>query len=230
MGAPHLALLRLDTRFPRPVGDIGNPNTHAFPLRTVIVRGADAAGAVHGDPALLLPRFVEAARRCVADGALAIATSCGFLAPLQRELAATVPVPVATSALLQVPWVRSLLGAERTVGVLSIAPESLAPALAAAGAPPDTPLAGMPRDGALCRAVFGDSPRLDRERAETEAVAAARALAVANPSLGALVLECTNLPPYRRAIAAAIGVPVFDCNTLLDWLWQAVVANLTTTK
>ena len=42
-------------------------------------------------------------------GAEAITTNCGFLSLFQREMAAHVGVPVATSSLMQVPWVQAML-------------------------------------------------------------------------------------------------------------------------
>ncbi len=215
-----VGLLRLDTAFPRPVGDIGNPNTFDFPVRARIVHGATAARVVRGDASALLGPFVEAGRALVAEGAVAIGTSCGFLAPFQRELAAALPVPFAASALLQLAWLAPLLPAGRRAGVITLDADALGMHhLAAAGAAPDTPVVGLPRDGALARAVFGDAPRLDRARIREEVVDAGLRLKEAVPSLGAIVLECTNLPPYRDALMRAVCVPVHDCNTLLRWLW-----------
>ncbi|MFN9773314.1 MAG: aspartate/glutamate racemase family protein [Burkholderiales bacterium] len=219
-GPGFVGLLRLDTTFPRPVGDVGNPNTFDFPVRTVVVRGATAARVVRGDAAPLLAPFVEAGRILAADGAVASATSCGFLAAHQRALADALPVPFAASALLQVAWLAPLLPAGRRVGVFTIDADALAPAhLEGAGAPADPPVEGLPPDGALARTVFGDRPALDREAVEAEVVAAGLRLRRRVPSLGAIVLECTNLPPYRDALMRATGVPVHDCNTLLRWLW-----------
>jgi hypothetical protein len=220
--APFVGLLRLETRFPRPIGDIGNPNGFDFPVRTVVVRGATATRAVRDGAAGLLGPFVAAGRRLVDAGAVAVGTSCGFLAPMQRELAAALPVPVATSALLQVAWAAPLLAPGRRVGVITIDARALGPRhLQAAGAPADTPIAGLPADGELATAIFGDRDRLDRGRALKEVVAAGRRLVADHPEVGAIVLECTNLPPYRNALAAATGLPVLDCNTLLEWLWRA---------
>ena len=114
---PFVGLLRLDTAFPRPVGDVGNPNTFDFPVRTAVVRGATAARVVRGGPDTPLAPFVEAARALAHDGAVAIGTSCGFLAAHQRALADALPVPFAASALLQVAWVAPLLPAGRRVGL-----------------------------------------------------------------------------------------------------------------
>ncbi len=82
-----LGVLMLETRFPRPVGDIGHPQTFAFPVRHAVVRGASPRRVVHGtDPRLLQP-FIEAGRRLVDEGADAISTSCGFLVLFQQALA-----------------------------------------------------------------------------------------------------------------------------------------------
>src|SRR5690242_21855162 len=87
----------LDTRFPRVVGDIGHPRTFACPVRYRTVEGASPRRVVvERDPRLVAP-FVAAARELERDGVAAIATSCGFLALFQRELAASVAVPLWTS-------------------------------------------------------------------------------------------------------------------------------------
>lgn len=215
-----IGLLRLDTRFPRPIGDVGNPNSYRFPVRERVVTGASAGRVVRGDATALIGPFVAAGRELVEAGAVAVTTSCGFLAPFQREFAAALPVPVAASSLIQVGWLAAMLPPGRRVGVLTIDAEALGPAhLAAAGAPPDTPVAGLPPDGALASTVFGDLPTLDRARACAEVVEAGLRLRAATPGLGAIVLECTNLPPYRDALARAVGVPIHDIGTLLAWLW-----------
>ena len=87
--------------------------------------------------------FLAAAADLVADGAEAITTNCGFLSLFQRELAAHVRVPVATSALLQVPWVQATLPPGKRVGVITVSAQSLTPRhLEAAGVPLDTPFVG----------------------------------------------------------------------------------------
>jgi len=53
---------------------------------------------------------------------------------------------------------------------------------------------------------LGNRDTLDMDRACREVVDAAVALKRREPSLQAVVLECTNLPPYRLAIEAATGL------------------------
>lgn len=220
-----VGLLRLDTTFPRPVGDVGNPNTFDFPVRARVVRGATAARVVRGDVAALIAPFVAAGRALAEEGAVAIGTSCGFLAPFQRELARALPVPFAASALLQLAWLAPVLPGARRAGVITIDAAALgARHLEAAGAPAGTPVAGLDPGGELAATIFGDRPRLDRDRAWDEVLDAGRRLLAAAPDLGAIVLECTNLPPYRDALMRATGLPVYDCNTLLRWLWAGAPA------
>ena len=81
----------LDTRFPRPLGDIGSPATWVragIPARFITVPGASARRVVQTrDPELLGP-FVDASRSLAHQGARLITTSCGFLAAWQAELQA----------------------------------------------------------------------------------------------------------------------------------------------
>ena len=99
MGAAgFLGILMLDTRFPRPPGDIGNPATFAqigIPVRYASVRGASPQRIVRqADPALLTP-FIDAGRDLVQQGARILSTSCGFLALWQQQLEQALAVPAA---------------------------------------------------------------------------------------------------------------------------------------
>ena len=44
-------------------------------------------------------------------------------------------------------------------------------------------------------------------------VAAAQRLIARHPEVAAIVLECTNMPPYADAVRAATGLPVHDITT-----------------
>ncbi|TXL70259.1 aspartate/glutamate racemase family protein [Vineibacter terrae] len=208
----------LDTRFPRIAGDIGNPASFSFPVIYEQLEGIGPLDAVSAAPdrARVSRALAASTRRLAQRGAVGVATSCGFLALFQAELAAVSPIPVATSALLLVPQLARTLPAGRRVGVLTASAASLTPAhLAAVGAPADTPIAGMPAGGAFAHTFLGNAPDLDRDAVERETLEAGRALADRQPDLGAIVLECTNLPPYAAALRRALGLPVYDVLDLL---------------
>lgn len=224
-GAPgFLGVLLLDTRFPRIVGDIGNPATFGFPLRYAKVAGASPQRVVRERDASLLQPFIEAGRALVAQGARAIATSCGFLVLFQRELSEALPVPVWTSSLLLVPELQAGLPAGRRVGVITIDAASLgADHLRAAGADPSTtPIEGVAPGCGLQGSLLGNLPTLDEAQAALEVVAAGRRLVARCPQVAAIVLECTNLPPYARAMRNATGRPVHDIVTLLNNRWNTL--------
>ena len=208
-----LGLLMLQTRFPRPPGDVGHARTFGVRVRRRVVQGATPERVVRGsDPAALRP-FIAAARELVAEGCDAIGTSCGFLARWQRELQAALPVPVWSSALLQLADEQA---AGRRCGVITIDAASLDPALLqAVGADPATPVEGITPGCALHRTLLQDLPRLDADDAQAQVLAAGERLLARRPDLQVLVLECTNLPPYAAALHRATGLPVHDVRTLL---------------
>ena len=213
---PSLGVVMLDTRFPRLAGDIGNPATFSFPVRYRVVAGASPSRVVlSADRSLLVP-FIAAAQALEAEGCAAIATSCGFLALFQRELQAGVGVPVWTSSLLLLPELQAALPAGRRVGVVTADAASLTAAhLAAAGAAEDTPVEGLSPDSPFHATLLDNRPELDAGLAEAATVAAALRLANRFQELGAIVLECTNMPPYAEAVRAATGLPVHDITTLI---------------
>lgn len=208
-----LGILMLDTRFPRIVGDIGNPASFDFPVIYQRLEGIGPSDAVAAQPDR--PRIMAAlaanAQKLAAAGAAGISTSCGFLALFQKELAALSPVPVATSALLLIPTLKG-----REVGVVTASARNLTRQhFAAVGALPDTPVEGMPEGGAFAATFLADGSELDRAAVERETVEAGRSLLRRHPGIEAVVLECTNLPPYKPALEAALGVEVYDVLDLL---------------
>lgn len=221
-GAP-VGILMLEARFPRIPGDVGNALSFPFPVLYAVVPEASPDRVVRRRAEGLLDSFIAEGRRLVRQGAEGIVTNCGFLALYQRELAAALGVPVATSSLLQVPFVERLLPPGRRAGILTIAAGHLsAEHLAAAGVAADTPVAGTPPDGHFVRAILDDGPALDPQHCEAEIVEAARGLVQRSPEIGALVLECTNMCPYSRAVRRALGMPVLDMLSLIAWFQQGL--------
>ncbi len=217
-GAP-LGILMLEARFPRIPGDMGNALTWPFPVQYRVVRGATPERVVLNGATGLLPDFLAAAADLVDLGCEAITTNCGFLALFQRELAAHVRVPVATSSLIQVPWVQATLPPGKRVGVISVSAGSLTPRhLEAAGVPPDTPIVGTENGREFFRVLIkAEKDDMDVGLAAQDILDAGRTLLKAHPAIGAIVLECTNMPPYAHALREAISLPVFDIYSLIGW-------------
>ena len=223
-----VGILVLDTRFPRIVGDIGNARTFPFPVRYHRVTGADPDLVVRRGAEGLLPAFVEGAQALEREGVGAITTSCGFLIKYQRELARAVRVPVFTSSLLLVPLVHRMLAPSGRVGLMTVNAGSLTPEhLAAAGIGPDVPLAvvGMETEKEFTHALLDDQLELDVDLAREEHVRVARRLVAEHPDVAAIVLECTNMPPYAADIQRETGRPVFDIVSLVTMVHDALVSG-----
>ena len=213
-----VGILMLEARFPRIPGDMGNATTWPFPVLYKVVKGASPERVVKSRAEGLLPAFIDAAKELVTLGAEGITTTCGFLSLFQAEIARAVGVPVATSSLMQVPSVAVLLPPGRRVGILTISAASLTPAhLRAAGVDPQTPIVGTDGGREFSRAILGDAPELDVAAAESDILDAGEALQRANPDLGAVVLECTNMAPYARALHDHLRLPVFDIVSFVTW-------------
>lgn len=187
-----------------------------MPVVHRVVAGAQPQRVVReGDPALLAP-FVEAARQLVEEGARAITTSCGFLVQFQAALQAAVPVPVWSSSLLKLPELAA-------PGVVTVDALSLGAAhLHAAGADASVPVAGLAPGCHLQDVLLRDLPELDAERARADVVEAAQRLVTRWPAVREIVLECTNMPPYAKAVARATRRPVHHVLSLLHERWRAL--------
>ena len=220
-----VGILMLDTQFPRIPGDMGNASTFDFPVRYHRVSGASPDRVVRQGQRELLPAFVEGARFLEREGVRAITTNCGFLAKFQPELAAAVTIPVFTSSLMLVPLAHRMLPPGRSVGVLTVDASSLRPEhMTGAGIGAEVPMvvAGLETEKEFTRVLLGDQLTLDVEAARQEHLTVARRLVADHPEIGAIVLECTNMPPYRADIQAATGLPVFDITTLVRMVHEAV--------
>jgi Asp/Glu/Hydantoin racemase len=222
---PGLGIIMLNTRFPRVLGDIGNPRTFPFPVRYEIVEQATVDRVVRADglSAGLLDSFVEAAHRLAGAGVVGLTTSCGFVAICQTELARRCPLPMVASSLCQVPLVQAALPAGRRVGVITVDARKLTPLhLTAVGAPADTPVVGTESGTELTRVIEQDLLELDPDKACQDVLDAGEALVAKAPEVGAIVLECTNMAPYARALVRHVGLPVFDILGLLDWWYRSL--------
>jgi Asp/Glu/hydantoin racemase len=217
-GAP-LGILMLEARFPRIPGDMGNATTWPFPVLYRIVRGASPEKVVLQGARGLLPDFIDAAKDLVRLGAEAITTNCGFLSLFQAELAAAIAVPVATSSLMQAPWVQATLPPGKRVGVVTISGSTLTPQhLAAVGVALDTPTIGTENGREFFRVLIkAESDDMDVALARQDVVDAGKSLCAKHPDVGAIVLECTNMPPYAAALQEAVGLPVYDIYSMISW-------------
>jgi Asp/Glu/hydantoin racemase len=125
---------------------------------------------------------------------------------------------VATSSLLQVPMIQSTLPAGKRVGVITVSAANLTRAhLLAIGLDPALPVVGTDQGKEFTRVLIGNEQTLDVAAAERDILAAGDALLCQDRSVGAVLLECTNMVPYARALRDHLGLPVFDIYSFMLW-------------
>jgi Asp/Glu/hydantoin racemase len=219
----RVGILMLEARFPRIPGDMGNATTWPFPVLYKVVAGASPQRVVRERAAGLLEPFLDAARELVRLGADGITSNCGFLSLFQDQIAAAAGVPVAISSMMQVPMVNRLLPPGRRAGILTISAATMtAEHLARAGVPGGTPVMGTDGGREFTRAILGDEDALDVAAAERDILDAGAELVRRNPEVGAIVLECTNMAPYARALAEHVGMPVHDIYSFVTWFHAGI--------
>lgn len=220
-----IGIITVDTAFPRIPGDVGNASTYKFPVRFKTVKGSSVRRVVKECARGLLESFIETAQELEKEGVRAITTSCGFLVIFQKEIADAVSIPVFTSSLLQVPLVHNLLGRGRKVGIITADSSSLTEKhLKSAGIDSiSVVIGGMENEPEFGRVFFGNEIEMDVQKIEDEVVNVSKGLISHNPDVGAIVFECTNLPPYASAVQNATGLPVFDIVTFTNYIYEAVV-------
>lgn len=222
---PVIGILMLEHDLERPPGDPGNPATFSFPVIHKVVPGVTLERLLRKDETLLEP-LTEAGRALVAQGAAAVTSGCGFFIYFQARVAGRLGVPVLLSSLLQIPLIQATLGPEQRIGVLTAHAGRLTRKhLLLAGMDPERPVkvAGLEGDPHFHRAVLMERGGLEFEKVQAEVVARARALAegVDGP-IGAILMECTNLPPFAAAVQRATGLPVYDVTTLIQHVHSAL--------
>lgn len=154
-------------------------------------------------------------------------TCCNALKELtvqNSSLAEHLPVPVAATSLIQIPSIRSILPANRSIGVLSFDCQRLNQVhLKAIGISDanNIHISGPPSNGCMKRCLRDGIP-YDYDQLEAELVQSARVLVKQHTDIGAIVLECTQFPPFALAIQRALGMPVYDVSTLASWFYSSL--------
>ena len=219
-----IGILMLESRFPRIPGDVGNATTWDFPVLYKVIENATPDAVVRKGGRGLLPSFIKGAKELEKDGVGAITTTCGFLAMFQQKIAAAVNVPVFTSSLMQIPLVYTMLKPSQKVGIITIQAESLTQRHLSSVGVDKVPhvILGTEGEEEFSRAILNDEMELDVEKSRIELVKTARKMISDYPEVGAIVLECTNMPPHAAAIQQEIGLPIFDIYTLVNMVYQAV--------
>lgn len=160
----------------------------------------------------------------------------------RTRISSRLPIPVSTSSLLQLPSLLSLLPPHKTIGILTYDSARLGPLhLAQLGIDTkrrEIPIRGAPAEGHL-RTMIQRGGAYVHADIEAELVEMATGLVGEyngrdddggdprgrRPEIAALLLECTQMPPFAEAIQRATGLPVCDVYTMGMWFYSGLVSR-----
>ena len=228
-----LGIMVLDDAYPGFPGDVRNASAFPYPIQYEIAEGVDNYTLVwEADKTPCREPILRAAKKLERMGCRAIAAECGYFGYFQKDVAGSVDVPVFMSSLLQVPFIQQVIGPDKTVGVvcaqkrfltdthLSNVGIDLNSNFIIAGAQDEY---GCPEfDNLWDHEKRPAVPEIYYDKAETDMVRICREVVDNHPSVGAVMLECTGMQPFARAVQRAVDLPVFSWGTLLDYAFSAV--------
>ncbi len=224
-----IGIIILNVNIPYLPGNVGNATTFPFPVQYIKVKEASLNRLIKEQDSSLLEHFIKAAKELESQGVKAITGGCGFTALFQKEVAASVSVPVFLSSLLQIPFIFQILKSGQKIGVVTADKSSLTNRhFNAVGVNPEIiPLviAGMEEKNEFREAILEEKGTLDSSKIEKELLDTVEEMIQTNPDIGAILLECSDLPPYSYKVQQKTGLPVFDYITMINFVHTAVVKN-----
>lgn len=218
-----LGVIMLNTHFPRVLGDIGNPDSFAFDVHYARVASANVGAIVTANGVCneVKKDIADTIQSLESKGVDLIVSTCGFLGEMQSELKDISRVPVLTSSLLCIPFVRTFLTQKSDkIAVLTFDANKLNPKHFGGHYGDDIIIGDIPKEGDLYTTIKEDKTTLDVQKAEQEVVSAVLNLVKSDSNIKAIVLECTNLSPYIDAIKSSVNLPVFDIMQTIQWFKQ----------
>jgi len=188
-------------------------------VRYVKVEGCTIARLFSGWDSGIRDALIAAGEELVAAGAQLITSNCGFTIRYQAELSDALGKPVILSSLLQIPLLTRALGSFRVLGVVTASAEALTDevlGLAGVTDPKSLAVCGLEDAPAFRSAMIDCVGEANVAAIEDEVVDAALKLLAQRTDVGAMLLECSELPPYAAAVQNATGLPVFDFLTMIE--------------
>lgn len=217
-----IGIVLLDCRVPYIPGDVANADTFEFPVLFKTVPGLSTAACLSGAPGFA-DLVAEAALQLEQQGVKAIASGCGFMLQFQDAVASKVKIPVCLSSLSQLPMIGTTVGS-RPIGIISADSTKLTEEFIRSAMPSlsnQLVIRGMQDSPEFRTSLLEEKGTLDSDLIEMEVVEVVKKMLRDVPDIGAILLECSDLPPYANAVQRATGLPVFDFVTLVNYLHSA---------
>ena len=228
-----LGILRLDYDYPPAPGDIDSPLSYDYKVIYRVVPGLTFQMCqLNALTPEVEHQLILAVEWLTARGVSGITGDCGFMMYLQERLRQheLTHVPVFMSALAQLPAVCCGYSAHEHIAIFTANSETLAPMkeLISDECGVDVQTERFIIVG--CEDVPGFEAVARGEKVDVAfvtpgMVAKARQVVQEHPEVRAILMECTEMPPYSDALRQATGLPVFDAITCCNFFMSGVQDN-----
>ncbi len=211
-------ILMLDSDIPRLPGDPGHAETFSFPVRYGVIRDFPFEDLVNIRTDNL-KGVIKAALELQREGVNLVAADCGLFSLFQREIADALTIPFIGSALSLLPLIAGFLPGYQKIGLITGDSRMLKTQhLEAVEADPDRlMIRGMENSAEFEKVVVNRGRKLDPAAMQADVLTAVEDLFRSGESIGAVVLECTNLITFRSDIQDRFGTAVFDLVSLIEF-------------
>jgi hypothetical protein len=218
-----IGIIHLDVWYPLLPGNVVNATTYKFPVRYKPLVGG-SQDRIHGADPSIIDSIIKAGQELEQEGVRAIAGACGYLGNYQHQVAAALNVPVFLSSLLQVPIIYNALKPGQRIGILCAdGPALTTRLLEECGVRAEMPIAVLGlEDRPEFSSITYSKGEFNFTQIQQEVVDGARQLVEEYKDIGAILLECSDMPPFAYAVQQAVKLPVFDFITMINWIHQAV--------
>ena len=216
-----------EVNYPMVPGNVNNGFTYRFPVMLKPVPDLDPEMLFANDPSIGQKVIGLAQEMIERDGIRVLSSGCGFFGNYQKEVADALDIPVGLSPMIMVPWIQTLLKSSQKIGVLSANGEAIehnenlfrqcgiqnTDSMIFKGLRYEPHFSAIPQQ----RGFF------DNNGVRDDVVKKALEILEENENVGAILLECSDMPPYANAVQMATGLPVFDFITLINFLANSVM-------
>jgi len=225
--APILGVVRLDYNYPPAEGDVDCPGSYDYDVLFRCVPGLTFAMAQAGK---MTPEvhaeFEKAVIRLQNKGASGITGDCGFMMAFQKIAAKVADIPVFMSSMVQCPMISVAFDKYDKVLILTANSETLKPQKEVLL---KERLINVDDSRFViygCQDVPGfqavaEGKKVDVEYVTPGMVHMTKDILKKEPTIRAILLECTELPPYADALRKETGLAVFDAITCADFFISA---------
>jgi hypothetical protein len=209
-----------DVWYPFMPGNVVNAYTYDFPVRMRAVPNLTIDRLFRVEPGIADDIIALGRHMIEKEGVRAISSACGFFGNFHKQVAENLSVPVALSSLVQIPWIKSVIKPEQKIGVITADASSLTDSLLKNCFVDDRDVVVIKdmRKKKQFSAILEYRGEFDNEKVKKEMVEVSVELTTENDNIGAILFECSDMPPYAYAVQAATQLPVFDFITLIRWL------------